>query len=234
MKYIKGLMIMAIPFLLTGCGSYSDYATQVNNSNIQSMEIWKSAEKSRQVFQTNSLVAFSQAMNNAANTPDSGDDVAIAMAYAYNSQQKPVALPHMAKVERPNDFVDGLKATVPLLNSAVPWLSTAYMVDRGFSAAGDHYKISGDNTSFDSGNSGSYNTVGSAGDGLGLTGSSDNSYNPTDSLNTGDNRDNPGNNRDYTDDNSFNPKDSLNPSIPETEPEPIEPEPTEPIEPIEE
>ncbi len=171
-------MIIA-SFLLTGCGSYSDYVTQTSNSNIQMLELWKTSEESRRQNQTTSMIAFSQAMNNAANTPDSGDDVAIAMAFSYNSQQKGIPLPKMSVVQRPNDFVDGIKAIVPLMSAIVPAIASAYtigkVVDDGNSGSTTNYSVNGDSNNFDSGNAGSYNAVGTAGDGLSLTGSFDNS-----------------------------------------------------------
>jgi len=157
-------IVVISAFLLTGCGSYSDYATQANNANIQMLELWKNAEQQRVQTNKENLQAFSLAMNNAAKTPDSGDDVAIAMSYAYNSQQKSITLPKLQRVERPNDFVDGIKATVPFMNSIAPWLGMAYMTDKISDNAGSRYDVSGSGNTVGS-TSGSFNPVNGYGEG---------------------------------------------------------------------
>jgi len=150
-----GLVLTISMFSLTGCGSHSDYVTQVNASNIQMMEIWKSSEAYRVEESRLRLQALSIAMNQAALTPDSGDDVAIAMSFAYASQQKRIDLPQMAKVERPNDFVDGIKASVPFLATLAPWFGMAWMAD----SAGTHYNIGGDSNNVGSSVQGSYSPL---------------------------------------------------------------------------
>ncbi len=139
------LVLTVLTLFMGGCGSYSDYTTQVNTSNVQMMEIWKSTTIERTQENRSNMKAFSIAMSNAALTPDSGDDVAIAMSYAFMSQQKTMELPKLSRVERPNDFVDGIKASVPFLGTLAPWLGMAYMADKISENSGTHYAMGNDN-----------------------------------------------------------------------------------------
>jgi len=154
-----GLVLTVSMFSLTGCGSHSDYVTQVNASNTQMMEIWKASEASRMEENRLRLQALSMAMSKAALTPDSGDDVAIAMSFAYASQQKRIDLPQIARVERPNDFVDGIKASVPFLATLAPWFGVAWMADSMANSAGTHYNIGGNSNNVGSSVQGSYSPL---------------------------------------------------------------------------
>lgn len=58
------IAIMLSIFLLSGCADFSEQNAMIAESN------------------TNKFIAFTEAMNSAAQTEDSGDDVAIAMAFA--------------------------------------------------------------------------------------------------------------------------------------------------------
>lgn len=165
-KILTWTVLVAFISMAAGCAD-NEHMTQYYNLEqartealIESMEKQSSENaKSRAL----AMQTYSKAMSSAAITADNSDDVAVALAWGYYmGAPQQVNVPKLSPVKAPPTNVDYIRAWSPIIGMTIPLLWGAVW-SGGTSGSGSGNSYSADNGGsivLDSGNPGSYNSIG--------------------------------------------------------------------------
>ena len=116
----------------------------------------------QQQSMTLAMQSYSSSISAAALTDSPGDDVAIAMAWGFMlGRPQNITTPNLPPIQKPETNSDMIRAWTPLIGMALPFLYPLVWGSGNSGSGGNSYNAeSGGSIVLDSGNPGSYNTVG--------------------------------------------------------------------------
>ena len=111
---------------------------------------------------TLAMTSYTTAISRASVTPSPSDDVAIALAWGYYmGAPQQVKVPNLQPVKAPPTNVEYIRAWSPIIGMAIPLLWGAVWSGNNSGSGGNSYAAdNGGSIVLDSGNPGSYNSVG--------------------------------------------------------------------------
>lgn len=165
-KKFTWIVLLSFVAAVSGCADkevqqqYYDLEAERTRLVIESIN---SQTADRAHSQTLMMQSFSTSMTAAAITPSPTDDAMIAMAWGYQmGAPNNIQIPKLQPIKAPPTNVEYIRAWTPLAALAVPFLS-GWLWNNGTSGSGSSNSYSADNGGsiiLDSGNPGSYNSVG--------------------------------------------------------------------------
>ena len=165
-KKLTWIVLLSFVAAVSGCADkevqqqYYDLEAERTRLVIESIN---SQTADRAHSQTLMMQSFSTSMTAAAITPSPTDDAMIAMAWGYQmGAPNNIQIPKLQPIKAPPTNVEYIRAWTPLAALAVPFLS-GWLWNNGTSGSGSSNSYSADNGGsiiLDSGNPGSYNSVG--------------------------------------------------------------------------
>ena len=161
---MKQVMIWMMVLLFVSACADADHMTQYyqleqarTDALIASMES-QNVELSKS--RTLAMTSYTTAISRASVTPSPSDDVAIALAWGYYmGAPQQVKVPNLQPVKAPPTNVEYIRAWSPIIGMAIPLLWGAVW-NAGSSSGTTISAAEGSNVILDSGNPGSYNSVG--------------------------------------------------------------------------
>jgi hypothetical protein len=166
MKWITWTVLLSFVSALCGCASnehMTDYyaVEQSRTEAIIASINQQAADRGQRNLQM--MQSYSTSIAAAATTPSAADDVAIALAWGYQmGSPDNIEIPRLSPIKAPPTNVDYIRAWSPIIGMAIPFLYPLFW-GGGTSGSGSGNSYSADNGGsiiLDSGNPGSYNSVG--------------------------------------------------------------------------
>ena len=158
--------VLIVPFTMIGCADKEMMQQYYSVEQSRTEMIIKSVERQSSMNATNRMLqmqTFSNAATTAAVTDSPVDDALLAFAWGFQmGQPQKVEIPKLQPIVAPDKTSDLWRSVTPVLGMIMPFL---YPLAYGWasSGSGSGTKVSADNGAsvvLDSGNPGSYNSVG--------------------------------------------------------------------------